>query len=101
MPSMIQRNKSVLLQVNFPASQAGKASDVYYTVYNEDESVYLSRRNTNVLEFGAGAYGVLLSFSSEVNYSIHWDIDSTPYVANEEITVHDFQRLVIYSGYGL
>ena len=98
---MKQRGNELLYQVNFPASQADKKSSVYYTVYNNDESVFLARTNNGVLEFGDGSYGVNLTFNNEDSYSIYWEIDGTPYKASEDINIFDFRELVQYSGYGL
>ena len=112
-----QDNILTLLQANFPGSQSGKLGDVYYTIYQTDVTgapiIITVRTNANVMELGDGAYGVNLTLS-EGNYSIAWDIDSTPYITNEEINVQeniylkiDAQTNIIlanvgaYSGYGL
>ena len=94
---MIYTGLITLFQVNFPKSQAG-SSDVYYTIYNGDGTVYQARTKTDVDELGEGAYGILLQFADVGNWSIHWDIDSTSYVANEEINVQDPN--VTYVGVG-
>ena len=80
---------SFIYQGNFPKSKSGSLSDVYYTIYNSDGTVYQARGQSGVVELGDGAYGVLLTFSERGNWSIHWDIDSTSYVANEEINIYN------------
>ena len=94
-----------LYQANFPASQAGKLGSVYYTVYNGTGSLHTARTKVNVVEFSSGAYGISLTFSTAGSYSIHWDIESTPYVANEEIRIYDFTDITVsvpdvYTVYG-
>jgi len=92
---MNQINKPWLYQANFPASQAGKLGDVYYTVYKADGSYHTVKTSLNIIEFSSGAYGVSLTFSNEGSYSIHWEIDNTPYVANEEIRIYDFSDVTV------
>ena len=99
--SMVQTGYYMLFQANFPKSQAGKLSDVYYTIYNSDGSIHTARTNSGIVELGAGSYGVKLSFLDESNWSIWWDIDSTPYVASEEINAFNYRSVVDYDGYGL
>jgi hypothetical protein len=98
---MRQSAYSLLYQANFPKSQAGKKSSVYYTVYNSDESIYVAKTNNGVVELGDGSYGVMLQFNTEGSWSIFWEIDSTPYVASEEINTFDFRAIIEYTGYGL
>ena len=98
---MILIGKQTLFQSNFPKSRGGLLSNVYYTVYNASGSVYLSRRQNNLVELGQGSYGLVLTFSAEGNYSIWWDINNSPYIASEEINVVDFTQQNLYSGYGI
>jgi hypothetical protein len=91
---LIAKNVASLLNVSFPASvSVGKF--VYYTVFNNDGSIFIPRTNTGVQEFGGGCFGVVLTFTSENNWSIVWDINGTQYKAGEEIMVHDFLRPII------
>ncbi len=98
---MNQPGYQILYQFNVPKSQAGKKVLIYYTVYNSDETIFIARTQSGVKEFGEGAYGVLLSFPDEASYSIHWEIDGTPYIGNEEINIFNYRSVVDYDGYGL
>jgi hypothetical protein len=90
---VIQENIETLIQANFPASQEGNVSDVYYKIQEvsdtgSDISILVARTNSGVIDLGKGAYGVEYTFNKG-RYSIEWDINGTPYVANEEINVTD------------
>ena len=50
-----QVSVSSFYQANFPISQTGKLSDIYYTIYNEDGTIHTTRTQTNIKEFGEGA----------------------------------------------
>lgn len=96
---MLQVGNTYLYQANFPRSQRDKLPRLYYTVFNSDGSTYLSRNQGGIVEFGNGAYGVMIGFNSAGSWSIQWDIDNSPYVASEEINIYDDN--VIYTTYGL
>jgi len=105
---------TTLLLGAFPASQAGKISDVYYTVTTMDDTgapgTHIAKTQNNIIAADNGAYGVNLIFAAEGTYNIFWEIDGTPYKANEEINVfaniYDHIDSAIigsstnYSGYG-
>lgn len=96
----IQTGKEEILHVNFPKSQAGKSTDVYYTIYNSDGTEFVSRTNSGVIEYGLGKYGIKKTFLINGAYAIYWDIDGLQYNAGEEINVLDFNAVDIYTGYG-
>lgn len=77
--------------VNFGYSKQGLLTDVHYEIFNSDGSIYLSRRQDNVIEFGNGTYGVPLSFSNKGSFVIAWEIEGTSYTASEEIIVFDYK----------
>lgn len=82
-------NELMLYSVEFPSCLSA-GLDVYYTVYNADGSVYLSRRNTGVIDFGNGKFGVELTFATGGGYYIIWDLNGTSYTAGEEINIYDY-----------
>lgn len=83
-------NIETVYQATFPASQAGKLSDVWYTVDRLDQtgapSPFIIRNQDGVLESGNGAYAVNLVLG-QGRYNIFWEIAGTPYKANEELNV--------------
>ena len=81
--------RSHIYRVSFPAI-VSEGKDIFYTIYNADGSVYQARTNSNVVEYGGGIFGIELTFASEGNYEIQWDIDGTNYEAGEEINIYDF-----------
>jgi hypothetical protein len=95
----LYKNIETPLQFNIPKSQAGKISDVYYTVTKLDETGapvdYIPRTQAGIIENGNGAYTVLLTFGIEGSYNISWELDgpetgsTTPYVGNDAIVVLD------------
>ena len=105
----VYSNIETVYQATFPASQAGKLSFVYYKVDRLDQTgaptSYIVRNQYGVIESGNGAYAVNLVLG-EGRYNIAWDIESTPYVANEEINViqniYDViqQQQQLWTGYG-
>jgi hypothetical protein len=102
---MLQVNESWIFQANFPKSQASKLGDVKYSIYNSNGSIQSSLTSSGISELGPGAYGVNLRFINSGNYSIHWEIEGTPYVANEEIRIYDYSDIIIkvpdvYVGFG-
>lgn len=94
-------NTANLYYAAFPKSIVGQTANLYYTVYNSDGTVYLSRRQTGIQEYAYGGYGVLLTFSAEGSWSIVWDIENTPYTAKEEINIYDYTTAKNYTGYGI
>lgn len=83
-------NLETVYQVAFPASQAGKLSDVWYTVNRLDETgapiPYFVKNQDGVIETGSGVYAVNLILG-EGRYNIFWEITNTQYTATEEINV--------------
>lgn len=99
MAEYAQVGKSALFQAQFPDYQTGRESEVYYTVYNSDGTVFIARTNSGVKEYGNGSYGVNLTFTQKNSYSIAWDLNNEMYTG-EEINVLDFNELEnIYRGY--
>ena len=98
---MKQIRQKLLLQSNFPISQAGKLGDVYYQILNQDGTIFEPRTNIGVLEIGDGKYGVNYIFNEEKGYSIKWDIDGTKYTTGEEINILDYRKVPDqYNGFG-
>lgn len=86
-----------LYLANFRPTLAGKISDVFYTIFNSDGTVFTARTQSGVVEFLGGGYGVNLSFATVASYEIHWDIDGISNAkANEEINIFDFSSQVVY-----
>lgn len=85
-----------IVTAQFPAGMEG--SDVYYTIYNQDKTVAVSRRNTGMVEYGKGffALDVQTLLIAVGEYVIIFDIDEVRFapekiqVRNEEIEQREF-----------
>ena len=79
-----------LAVVKFGKSWTGK--DPYYEIVNEDDTIIVTRTNSNVVEHGDGAYSVdlaLLNLPSQLKGVIKWDDGDSPIgrTACEDISI--------------
>ena len=86
---MRAKNVTTIFKVQFPECLID-GNDIYYTVYNADGTINISRTNTGIVDFNDGDYGVELNFDTEGNYLIKWDIDTTSYKTSEEFTIYPY-----------
>ena len=73
----------MLISASFGTVNTG--SSVYYTILNEDKSIYQARTNVGVTELatGSGTYGVSVPTSALAGRSVVWDINGTSKTACE------------------
>ena len=91
---------TLIKSANLGVGMAGKASDVYFTIYNASGAVSSARTNTGVYEIGTntGIYGASVSIANDFQGSIFWDVDGTSVYAVEEISADTRLTRLVTSG---
>jgi hypothetical protein len=78
-------NVASLVMAQFQTNQAGKS--VYYRVVNSSNVQVVARTSTGIVEYGAGAYGVMITLATAGDYVVQFDINLTNFKTSVSITV--------------
>ncbi len=91
---------TLIKSANLGFAMAGKASDVYYTIYNAAGAISAARTNSGVYEIGSntGVYGASVSIANDFQGSIFWDVNGTSIYAVEEISADTRLTRLVTSG---
>ena len=91
---------TLIKSANLGSGMAGRATDVYFTIYNAAGAVSSARTNTGVYEIGTntGIYAASVSIDNDFQGSIFWDVDGTSVYAVEEISADTRLTRLLTSG---